>query len=302
MANLLEQASILLTPTAYDNGSMLSVKPENGDGDFTFSRGSGATRRNEQGVIELVASNIPRINYEGFNYDANGAIIPDSGCGSWLFEPQSTNLVTYSSDYSQWSVLNSALLPNNAISPSGVQDASKLNTTTASSRIQVPLSFSGVNTISIFVKYDGDDVTVRFERNTSNDRCSFDISSTGVVFNSAETGIIDYKIENFGNDWYRLSCVYDGGNYFQFNGDTTGAGGSIYIWGAQAEQQSSATSYIPTSGAIVTRLADEATINLTSFTLTSITETIDGADQTPITTIPTTYSVPFGNINKIIMI
>ena len=23
-------------------------------------------------------------------------VVPDSGCGSWLFEPQSTNLVTYS--------------------------------------------------------------------------------------------------------------------------------------------------------------------------------------------------------------
>ena len=27
MSNLLDKASILLTPTAYDNGSMLSIKP-----------------------------------------------------------------------------------------------------------------------------------------------------------------------------------------------------------------------------------------------------------------------------------
>ena len=32
--NLLEKASILLTPTAYNDGSMLSVKPENGDGEL----------------------------------------------------------------------------------------------------------------------------------------------------------------------------------------------------------------------------------------------------------------------------
>ena len=32
--NLLDKASILLTPTAYNDGSMLSVKPENGDGDL----------------------------------------------------------------------------------------------------------------------------------------------------------------------------------------------------------------------------------------------------------------------------
>ena len=54
MSNLLKDASILLTPTAYDNGSMLSVKPENGDGDFTFSRSSAATRVNAQGLVENV--------------------------------------------------------------------------------------------------------------------------------------------------------------------------------------------------------------------------------------------------------
>ena len=52
--NLLDKASILLTPTAYDNGSMLSVKPTDGDGDFTFSRNSAATRVNAQGLVENV--------------------------------------------------------------------------------------------------------------------------------------------------------------------------------------------------------------------------------------------------------
>jgi hypothetical protein len=54
MSNLLDKASILLTPTAYNDGSMLSVKPENGDGDFTFSRSSAATRVNAQGLVENV--------------------------------------------------------------------------------------------------------------------------------------------------------------------------------------------------------------------------------------------------------
>ena len=52
--NLLDKASILLTPTAYNDGSILSVKPENGDGDFTFSRSSAATRVNAQGLVENV--------------------------------------------------------------------------------------------------------------------------------------------------------------------------------------------------------------------------------------------------------
>jgi len=52
MSNLLEKASILLTPTAYDDGKILSVKPEDGTGDFTFTRNSSATRVTSQGLIE----------------------------------------------------------------------------------------------------------------------------------------------------------------------------------------------------------------------------------------------------------
>ena len=54
MSNLLKDASILLTPTGYDNGSMNAIKPTDGDGDFTFVRGSAATRVNAQGLVENV--------------------------------------------------------------------------------------------------------------------------------------------------------------------------------------------------------------------------------------------------------
>ena len=69
--NLLDKASILLTPTASDNGSMLSVKPENGDGDFTFSRGSAATRVNAQGLVENVQILSPELVSNG-NFSQGG--------------------------------------------------------------------------------------------------------------------------------------------------------------------------------------------------------------------------------------
>ena len=116
MANLLEEASILITPTAYNDGSMLSVKPENGDGDFTFSRNSAATRVNAQGLVENVLINLPRINYE-------------DGCGSWLLEPQSTNLY-----------LNSETL-------------STQNNTTSATTYSV--SFYGTGTITFSGAYSG---------------------------------------------------------------------------------------------------------------------------------------------------
>jgi len=54
MSNLLEKASILLTPTGYDNGSMNCIKPNTSVGDFDFTRGTAATRVNSQGLIEDV--------------------------------------------------------------------------------------------------------------------------------------------------------------------------------------------------------------------------------------------------------
>ena len=59
--NLLDKASIILTPTAYNNGEALCVKPSDGSGDFDFSRNSAATRVNAQGLVEdvqILSSNL----------------------------------------------------------------------------------------------------------------------------------------------------------------------------------------------------------------------------------------------------
>ena len=84
MSNLLDKASILLTPTAYDNGSMLSVKPENGDGDFDFQRNSAATRVNAQGLVEnvqIISSELVSnkdFSQEGSQLIVNGEFATDS--------------------------------------------------------------------------------------------------------------------------------------------------------------------------------------------------------------------------------
>ena len=82
--NLLDKASILLTPTAYDNGRMLSVKPENGGGDFDFERNSAATRVNAQGLVEnvqIISSELVlngNFSQEGSELITNGGFDTDS--------------------------------------------------------------------------------------------------------------------------------------------------------------------------------------------------------------------------------
>ena len=56
---------------------------------------------------------IPRIDYT-------------NGEGSILLEPSRINLVTYSQDLSQWSIVNGTLTANATVSPEGIQHAGKV--------------------------------------------------------------------------------------------------------------------------------------------------------------------------------
>jgi hypothetical protein len=72
--------TIAMIPSGYKSGKVYSVLPVDGTGDLTFTRASSATRVNESGLIETVATGVPRLDYT------------DGGCPSLLLEPQSTNL------------------------------------------------------------------------------------------------------------------------------------------------------------------------------------------------------------------
>ena len=72
--------TIAMIPSSFKAGKLGSVLPLNGDGDFTFTRASSATRVNQSGLIEEVAANVPRLDYTG------------GGCPSLLLEPQQTQL------------------------------------------------------------------------------------------------------------------------------------------------------------------------------------------------------------------
>ena len=96
MSNLLDKASIILTPTAYNNGEALCVKPSDGSGDFDFSRNSAATRVNAQGLVEnvqILSSNLVQngdFSEEGSEEVSNGS-----------FSQQGSELITngdFSSD------------------------------------------------------------------------------------------------------------------------------------------------------------------------------------------------------------
>ena len=248
--------SLAMIPSGYKASKLYSVLPTNGDGDFTTSRASVATRVNESGLIEEVAANVPRLDYSA------------GGCPSLLLEPQRSNFLIQSNDFSSgmWTKENSTVVSNQSISPGGSLNADKLTSNTTSGLIRASYNSSiGVShTFSFFIKNDNSissNVTIR----TSSTVVNSTINWTNNVLTSISNvvGVTDFL--SYGNGWYRVFTSYESIEaeqrckiYASRNGD----GASVYIYGAMIELGSFSTSYIPTSGIAITRSADSISINL----------------------------------------
>ena len=200
--------------------------------------------------------NVPRLTYQ------NGG----GGCPSLLLEKQSTNLALYSQDFTQWTIIR-ASLGANTTAPNGVNDGYSIiaNTTNDDHFVLQDVSVvnSTVYSYTAFLK-KGNKSWARLW-NTSVGYADFDLENGIVGTQSSAVG----SIESFGNGWYRCCIVYTanstGNNshrIYTLNGDNSrifaGDGSTInlYVFGAQVEASTYPTSYIPTTSASATRVAD----------------------------------------------
>ena len=184
--------------------------------------------------------NVPRLTYQ------NGG----GGCPSLLLEKQSTNLALYSEqfDNANWDTSDVTVTANTTISPDGTQNADTIDAIAVGQRINQAISVSASTsyTLSFYAK-KGTMTTPRYT--------VYDLSNNAFILTQ-----VDYSSLINSSTWSRVTATFTTPvgctsiGIYLINGVTTL--GTIFLWGAQLEASSYATSYIPSTSASATRVAD----------------------------------------------
>ena len=219
-----------------------------------------ATYINSSGYVASAAVNEARFDYDPTTLAAKGLLIEGSAINILL---QSESLGS-----SPWSAQNGATATNVSITnPANGSTSTRITTGSGSNAIAQTPTYAGssAHTLSIWV------------RSGTSTRLNIGIYSGGfvtgtisVISGSATVSGTDFfTVTNLTSTWTRLQIVYttlSAGTVLIYP-DTASPGASLnlYAWGAQLETGTSASSYIPTTTAQVTRNPDLALMTSTNF-------------------------------------
>jgi hypothetical protein len=244
-----------------------------------FTRGSTGTFVGSNGLVQSAAVNAPRFDHDPVTLASRGLLIEESRTNICL---QSENFgTTWTNDTGLV-----AISLDQTTSPSGAMDADKISeNTTASNRriaIQAQSFVSGTTyTFSCFVKAaERNFVQLRFGTAFGGQFQNFVIG--GVNAGTIGSGVgATAAIQAYPNGWYRCSITATSATTgssqvtigpqisstaLAWNPYVGTIGSGIFVWGAQNEVGSFATSYIPTTTGSVVRSADVCSITGANFT------------------------------------
>jgi hypothetical protein len=176
-----DDASLMMIPSGAKDDKLYSIKPTDGNGDFTFSRdGSGAskaTRINSSGLIEKGHTNeILKSNNFG-----------DDATWDQSATTRTSGQTGYDGTTDAWEIVRSS---------SGAM------------ALQQTISVTGVLTFSIYVKINASNgIGLNFGSLGAGEYARFNISDDQQTSAATETGLIASTQEYVGNDFYRLSIT-----------------------------------------------------------------------------------------------
>ncbi len=266
-----EAPTLMWVNSAHKNNDLYSVLPTDGSGDFNIATQSNKWVIGEDGLLTEVLAGQPAYSHQ-------------NGKAQLLVEAQSTNLIANSENVnaSNWILKRNAIY--NVLDAKGGLNAINVSSNSNNQEVfrvsNYTVAQGVMYSLSIFIK---------------------PTNVTGAVWlKNVNNSPVDITSSLIDNQYVRVSSIETSlftSGYFLIV--LQNSGDSIDVCFPQSEQNSLATSYITTGITATTRLADNISVN-TPAGITEITETINGVDNV-ITTIPTTYTVPNGLIDKITM-
>jgi len=258
----------------------------------TFSRTSIGTYFDSAGVLQTAASGVPRFDYDPITHVAKGI----------LMEESRANLLLNSAALNLWNTTNTTMTANTTSAPDGTISADTwTRNSTASSYIGQTYTKAAsaiTYTQTVYAKQNVSNyVAIRMQGLYPARADMVANLNTGTISTAATVAsgftTASGSIQNVGNGWYRLTLTATTDTdtsvrmYISFNSGggvldatDTVSNSSGYLWGAQLEQASSASSYIPTTTATVTRAIDVLSIP-TGGWFSGATGTIIGRAQVP---------------------